>query len=180
MEAGVLPDHEHLRAASRSEQSDDEISPYRYGPAVSPHLAAELAEAPIDPDVLKARLANARDAGDYLVCEGVGGFLVPLRRDYLIRDFAVYVALPVVIVSSPGLGTINHTLLTLDAVRSAGLQVADVVLTPWPDKPDAMLESNAHTIADLGEVGVVTWGTVDPAAPETWGEYRPSAASERR
>jgi len=173
IEAGVLPDHEHLRVASGSEQSDDEISPYRYGPAVSPHLAAELAQAPIDPDVLQAGLANAREAGDFLVCEGVGGFLVPLRRDYLIRDFAVDAALPIVVVSSPGLGTINHTLLTLEAVRSAGLQVADVVLTPWPNEPDAMLESNAHTIAELGEVGVVTWGTVDPAEPATWGQYRP-------
>ena len=67
-----------------------------------------------------------------LVCEGVGGLLVPLTPDYLVRDLARDLALPVAIAASPGLGTINHTLLTIEAVRAAGLEVGAVVLTPWP------------------------------------------------
>ncbi len=66
----------------------------------------------------------ARDAAagaDALVCEGVGGLLVPLCPDYLVRDLAVDLGLPLVIAASPGLGTINHTLLTIEAARAAGL-----------------------------------------------------------
>jgi len=174
LEPGTLPDHEHLRMASRSEQADDEIAPYRYGPAVSPHLAAELAGELIDPYMLRHRLRDAREAGDFLVCEGVGGFLVPLRAGYLVRDFARDAGLPVVVVASPGLGTINHTLLTVESVRDAGLEVLSVVLTPWPwpDEPTAVHESNLVSIARLAGVEVVTWGALDPADPETWGEYR--------
>ena len=63
------------------------------------------------------------------------------------RDLAVALALPLVVAARPGLGTINHTLLTLEAARSAGLAVAGVVLTPWPEHPSAMERSNRETIA---------------------------------
>ena len=67
-----------------------------------------------------------------LVCEGVGGLLVPLTPTYLVRDLARELGYPVVVVAGPGLGTINHTLLTIEAARAAGLEVRAVVLTPWP------------------------------------------------
>jgi dethiobiotin synthetase len=170
---GVVPDHEHLRVAAGSEQTDEEVSPYRYGPAVSPHLAAELEGGEIDLDVLRTGLGEAREAGDFLVCEGVGGFLVPLRRDYLVRDFAVEAALPVVVAGTPGLGTINHTLLTVEAVRSAGLEVKSVVLTPWPDDPGRLETSNLESISSLGDVRVSTLSRVDPADPSTWRPLEP-------
>ncbi len=72
------------------------------------------------------------------------------------RDFAVDLGLPLVVAASPGLGTINHTLLTLEAARAAGLDVARVVLTPWPDEPSPIESSNRETIAALGEVAVET------------------------
>ena len=165
---GVAPDHEHLRAAAGSGQSDAEVSPYLFGPAVSPHLAAELEGTALERERLLSGLAAAREAGDFLVCEGVGGFLVPLRLDYLVRDFAVDAGLPVVVVGSPGLGTINHTLLTLESVRSAGLDAAGVVLTPWPPDPSRLELSNRDSIADLGAVPVLTLEPIDLAEPASW------------
>src|SRR6185295_13596345 len=144
-----LPDHALLRLAAGSKQGDDAVAPYRYGPAVSPHLAAELAGEPIDPDILRGTALAATEGANMLVCEGVGGFLVPLTTDYLVRDLARDLALPVVVVAPPGLGTINHTLLTLQAVRSAGLEISAVVLTPWPDRPSEMERSNRETIEHL-------------------------------
>ena len=167
-EGGASPDHEHLRAAAGSKQSDDEIAPYRYGPAVSPHLAAELAGEEIDPARLIGAARAAGEAADFLVCEGVGGLLVPLRADYLVRDFALELGLPLVVVASPGLGTINHTLLTLEAARAVGLKVTAVVLTPWPKAPSEMEASNRETIEDLAGVPVKTLGMVRPTEPETW------------
>ena len=159
-------DHQLLRRAAGSTQSDEEIAPYRYGPPASPHLAAALAGEEIDPERL---LAAARaSGGEELVCEGVGGLLVPLADGYLVRDLAVDLGLPLVVAASPGLGTINHTLLTLEAARGAGLEVAAVVLTPWPQRPGEIERSNRETIASVGRVEVKTLPPLDLAEPGSW------------
>ena len=105
---------------------------------MSPHLGAQLAGAQIDPARLLAAARRASERADVLVVEGVGGLLVPLTLGYLVRDFARDLGLPVVIAADPGLGTINHTLLTIEAARAVGLEVALVVLTPWPADPSTV------------------------------------------
>jgi dethiobiotin synthetase len=177
--APKLPDHVLLRLASGSSQGDDEISPYRYGPAVSPHLAGELAGEPIDPDRLRGAALAATERSDLLVCEGVGGFLVPLTRDYLVRDLARDLGMPVAIVATSGLGTINHTLLTIEAVRDAGLEVAMVVLNEWPAEPSELERSNLHTISRLGAVEVETLPRLDLASPGSWPELLLSGPERR-
>lgn len=162
------PDHELLRRAASSGQSDEEIAPYRYGPPMSPHLAAELAGKQISPERLREAAGTAAAGADTLVCEGVGGLLVPLAPDYLVRDLAADLGLPLVIAAPPGLGTINHTLLTIEAARAAGLDVAMVVLTPWPDDPSVIEESNRETIAALGEVEVERLPRLDLSSPSSW------------
>ena len=149
-----------------------------YGPAVSPHLAGALAGRPVAPDQLLDGVARAAAAHDTVVVEGVGGLLVPLCDGYDVRDLAVALGLTLVVVARPGLGTINHTLLTLEAARSRGLSVAGVVLNPWPAAPDAMLESNRDTIARLGGVEVTTFPELagpDPGALATAGAGLPYA-----
>ncbi len=167
------PDHEVLALAAGSGQSADEIAPYRYGPPASPHLAAALAGEEIDPGRLRKAAAAAATGVDEIVCEGVGGLLVPLAPGYLVRDLAVDLGYPLVVVASPGLGTINHTLLTLESVRAAGLEVASVVLTPWPGQPTEIERSNRETIALVGEVEVQTLPPLDLSAPETWPALSP-------
>lgn len=161
-------DHEVLRVAAGSRQSDEEIAPYRYGPPMSPHLAAELAGEEISPERLLNAARAAADRVDALVCEGVGGLLVPLAPTYSVRDLAVDLGLPLVVAAPPGLGTINHTLLTIEAARAAGLEVAAVVPTPWLDEPGEVERSNRETIAALGEVEVATLPRLDLDKPETW------------
>jgi dethiobiotin synthetase len=153
-EDGKPRDHELLATCAGMQPQD--VAPYTFGPAVSPHLASELDEVAIDPDVLVER-ALRNGAGRVLIAEGVGGLLVPLTLDgYLVRDLVVALGLRVVVVARPGLGTINHTLLTLQSARTAGLQVAGVVITPWPEQPTPMQRSNANTITVLGDVEVAT------------------------
>jgi dethiobiotin synthetase len=170
-------DHELLARAAGSAAQDTILA--GYGPAVSPHLAAELAGGtPVSLPQLAADVRAAAPADATLVVEGVGGLLVPLGPDGDVRDLAVALELPLVIVARAGLGTINHTLLTLESARRAGLQVAGVVLTPWPEHPDAMLRSNRETIARLGETEVATLGWVaepQPAALAAAGATLPLA-----
>jgi dethiobiotin synthetase len=162
------PDHELLRRAAASEQSDDSIAPYRYGPPASPHLAAELVGDRIEPARLLEGAREAAASADRLVCEGVGGLLVPLASDYLVRDLIKDLGLPVVVVASPGLGTINHTLLTLEATRSAGLEPALVVLTPWPTEPDPVEASNRETLEALAGAPLTGLPRIDLKRPESW------------
>lgn len=161
-----LPSDPELLAAAAGGADPDEVAAYRFGPAVSPHLAAEEHGVDIDPTVLVTRARAAGAGRDALVVEGAGGLLVPLRDTYLIRDLAVMLGLPLLIAARPGLGTINHALLTLEAARSAGLDVLAVVLTPWPEHPTVMQRSNLETIARLGEVDVVTLARAEHATPE--------------
>jgi dethiobiotin synthetase len=151
-------DHELL--ASVAGMHGEEVAPLRYGPAVSPHLAARLAGEEIDPVGLVARAHAAAIGEETLIVEGVGGLLVPFADELTVRDLAVALGLPLLIAAGPGLGTINHTLLTLDAARAAGLDVCAVVLTPWPEQPSELEQSNRATIARLGDVEVVCLGHV--------------------
>lgn len=165
---GQPPDHELLRLAAGSGQSNEEVAPYRYGPPASPHLAAAMAGEQIEPERLRTVAAAAAASADFLVCEGVGGLLVPLAPGYLVRDLAADLGQPLAIAATPGLGTINHTLLTIEAARAAGLEVTAVVLTPWPPHPTEIEESNRETIAALGKITVRTLPHLDLAAPTSW------------
>ena len=120
--------------------------------------------ASIDPDALTAQIREAADGCGTVVIEGVGGLLVPLAPGYDVRELARDLELRLVIAARTGLGTINHTLLTLEAARSAQLDVAAVVLTPWPEGASAIERSNRDTIAHLG--GVATLPRVGSATPE--------------
>ncbi|HLW95109.1 MAG TPA: dethiobiotin synthase [Solirubrobacteraceae bacterium] len=139
------------------------VSPLRYGPAVSPHLAAELAGTPID---VAALVAATLEGSRPLIVEGIGGLLVPIAPGYDVRRFAAELGLGVVIAARPGLGTINHTLLTLEAARAGGLDVRAVVLTPWPARPGQLELSNRATLERLGEVEVAVLEEVAPLTAE--------------
>ena len=150
--AGAWPrDHELLAAAAGT--TPEEVAPLRFGSAVSPQLAARLAGEPIEGRDLESR-ARAAGTGGPLIVEGAGGLLSPLAEHYTGRDLAVALGLPVVIAARPGLGTINHSLLTLHVARAAALEVRAIVLTPWPREPSELERYNRETIACLGDVQV--------------------------
>jgi dethiobiotin synthetase len=175
------PDHELLALAAG--MAPEQVAPLRYRSAASPHLAAELEGERIDPGRLLAGLpithraktmstvpgkaaqtgatmpAGGREEAT-IVVEGVGGLLVPIDSDYTVRELAMALGLPLLIVARPSLGTINHTLLTLQAARAAGLRVLAVVLTPWPARPSRLERSNRESITRLGAVEVEGLGPV--------------------
>jgi dethiobiotin synthetase len=157
-------DHELLAAVAGV--SPDAINFARYGPAVSPHLAAELSGRPIVADRLINGVRAAASHHELVVVEGVGGLLVPLGPDSDVAGLAAALDLPLVVVVRPGLGTINHTLLTLACARERGLEVAGVVLNRWPRHPSVMERSNRATIERLGGVEVATLPELARPDPE--------------
>ena len=155
-------DDELLAQHANAGQSREEVSPHRFGPPVSPHLAAEMADEQIEPLQLAREAREWAEKADALVCEGIGGLMVPLAGGFVVRDLAVELDLPLVIAAKTGLGTINHTLLTIEAARAAGLNVTGVVLTPWPSEPSDIEENNRETISRLGEVSVCVLPETSP------------------
>ena len=85
-----------------------------------------------------------------------------------------------VIAATPGLGTINHTLLTIESVRATGLEPAAVVLTPWPAEPAEVERSNRTTIARLGGVSVVTLPRLELSEPASWPSLELRASDRQR
>ncbi|MBO9534981.1 MAG: dethiobiotin synthase [Solirubrobacteraceae bacterium] len=141
------PDHELL--ARITGEPADVIAPHRYGPAVSPHLAARWAGERHTAEALATEVRARHHAAalgghdPVLVVEGAGGLLVPLDDDGAsMADLAFELGLPVVVAAHPGLGTINHVQLTLEAARARNLEVSGVVLTPWPEMPGDIERDN--------------------------------------
>jgi dethiobiotin synthetase len=157
------PDHELLARAAGSRP--EHVALVGFDPPVSPHLAAQLAGAQLNADELADSIRAQLGDRELAVVEGVGGLLVPLSWDQDVRDLARELAMPVLVASRPGLGTINHTLLTLEAARAADLHVEAVVLTPWPEDPGAIELSNRETIERLGGVEVWTLPRIERAEP---------------
>jgi dethiobiotin synthetase len=164
---------DHVLLAQCTGQQPQDVTPVTFGPAVSPHLAAELAGTALVAEALTAHVRAVGAAADAIVVEGVGGLLVPLTRDWSVRDFAVALGLPLVIVARPGLGTINHTLLTVEAARAAGLDVRTIIMNPWPQAPTPMEADNRTTVQALSGVPV----HVLPALPALTAERLATAGA---
>jgi dethiobiotin synthetase len=166
------PDHALLASITGGEA--DAIAPHRYGPAVSPHLAARWAgerhTAPQLAAEIVARYAAASSGPDdapIVVAEGAGGLLVPLDDDgATMANLAAELGLPLLIAAHPGLGTINHVMLTLEAARSRGLPIAAVVLTPWPASPSLIDTDNAAYLTARAGVPVLRLGEVGGPTPD--------------
>lgn len=151
--AGV-EDHELLAAVTGERPA--EVAPACFEDPVSPHLAAKLSGVELDVGAIVAALKEHEARAEALIVEGIGGILVPLASGWDVRRLASELDWPVVVVAGAGLGTINHTLMTLEAARSGGLDVRAVVLTPWPADPGLLELSNQETITALGDVHVAT------------------------
>jgi dethiobiotin synthetase len=135
----------------------DEICLYRYAAPVAPAVAAAREGDVVDPGRILARFRSLQERRpDLFLVEGAGGLLVPVRDDLLIADLCALLQLPVLVVARDGLGTINHTGLTVEVARSRGLTVAGVVLNGAQEatEPEAVA-SNAREIERLAQVKVL-------------------------
>ena len=171
--------HDHELLARAGGVDARAVSLERYGPPVSPHLAAQLAGRPIGCQSLLGRIRAVARRHELAVIEGVGGLMVPLAPACDVRELVRSLGLPLLIAARPGLGTINHTLLTLAAARAARLTVQAVVMTPWPRAPGAVERSNRATIAALGGVAVEALPTVERGEPELLAQAAESLPIDR-
>ena len=143
----------HVRLQDTSGPGSD-TAPYCLPLPASPHLAAEQAGVTIKTKVIRDALFRLESSCEILIVEGVGGVLVPLSRAMLLADLVADLKLPVLLVARSGLGTLNHTLLTLEALRHRNIQCVGVLLNSQGGEDSSIVRDNQRTIAEMGQVEV--------------------------
>ncbi len=152
-------DAEFLRKSLRLKDDPAEINPCFAREPLSPHLAFRREKRKIDVEKIRTAYGRLKQRHDIVLVEGVGGLMVPLSNDYFVADLARDLDLELVIVARPGLGTINHTLLTIEQARGRGLQVCGVIFSEDSKRKRGIPEkTNPAIIRQLGNVEVL--GTI--------------------
>ena len=154
-----------LKRWTRVAESPDEIAPFSFAAALAPLVAAELEGRRLERREVVAGVRAVAGRYDAVLVEGAGGFFVPLGDDWTIADLAVDLGLPQLVVARAGLGTVNHTTLTVRAARALGLDPVGVVLN---GPGDASSSTNARLIERVA--GVPVLGEVPQVEGELTGE----------
>jgi len=145
-----------MRAAGIGESERDLVNPLCLEPALTPAVAAKVSGVFVDiPAIIKVYQVLT-ESYEPLLVEGVGGITAPLWQDYLLADFMVELALPVIVVTRANLGSINHTVLTIEYARHRGIQVAGIIINGWNDGEVGILEiSNGEYMERLTGVPIL-------------------------
>lgn len=137
-----------LMRASNVKASVEIVNPYRFVPAIAPHIAAMQSGVEIDIEVIVDAYQQLSRKAEVVIVEGAGGFLVPLNQSQTLADLAVKLNVPVILVVGMRLGCINHALLTVEAIRARGLSLAGWVANQV-DPEMAMFDANLDTLQQL-------------------------------
>jgi dethiobiotin synthetase len=150
---GDREDAKLLHAAAGPVLTLDEINPLHFLEPAAPLAAASAEKRSIDFAALNRGIKSVAARFSPLAVEGVGGWRVPLAPGYGVREWARDLGFPVVVVARGTLGTLNHTLLTVDSVRDAGLTCAGIVVNAGPEKPSPDLDlARRRNVILLGEL----------------------------
>ena len=152
----VPQDALRLKEASGTEADLDLINQYRFTAPVAPDLAARLFKAAIDFNRIRDIFLGLHAAHDVMLVEGAGGLLAPAAEGRSMADLALFLGIPLIIVSANRLGTINHTLLTVSCARQLGLDIKGIILNnPVDPGNDLSREHNRRDIERLSGVRVL-------------------------
>jgi len=155
---GALVPEDTLKLVKAAQVNEplDLINPYRFRQSLAPAVAAELEDTIIRREIIFFACRKLLNKYDVTIVEGAGGVMVPVNGKYLFIDFIRDLNLPVLIVAKAGLGTLNHTLLTLEAAKNRGIDVMGVIINCSSKiKNDVSVQTNPGMIEKLGGVPVL-------------------------
>ncbi len=154
----ISEDVDYLIRASASEDDPDLICPYMLRDPLAPEVAARREGVRIDTRKIFRAFKKLAEKHEALVVEGAGGLFVPIKKKYFMIDLIEALGSPIVLVARPGLGTINHTVLSCEATRARDIDIAGVVINGYPEKPSLAERTNPDVIrryADAPLLGVL-------------------------
>lgn len=152
---GDRQDAELLLAASSEGLSIDEVNPVWLKTPVAPFSAALIEGVEFDLERLTSILADLQERFDFVVVEGVGGWLVPIRSDYFVADLAKQMGLPVLVITLNRLGCLNHTMLTVQSIAAHELFCAGVVLNANNQIADIAFTTNEAILRKISEMPIL-------------------------
>ena len=141
-----------VRRLSGCESPLQMICPYRFQESLAPSVAASREGKSIDPEKILSAFEEIRSRHDVTLIEGIGGFHVPITQDFWVSEMAERLGLPILVVARLGLGTLNHTLLTLEAVAKRSLRVLGVVLNTVTPPLSIAEKTNPTALSSLTDV----------------------------
>jgi len=143
-----------VKTVSGFAEDTKNITPFSFKNSVAPHFAARLEGRTIDPDVIKDALQYLKNSYEMIIAEGAGGLAVPLNdQGFMQYDLIRELGFPCLLVCRTGLGTINHTLLTLRFAKSAGLAIKGIVING--DRQTDAETDNIETIKKLSGIPAI-------------------------
>jgi dethiobiotin synthetase len=151
-----------LRAAAGVSDSLEDVCPQRFALPAAPTVAAAAEGRRVDLDAVDRAFARIAERRDFVVVEGAGGLLVPAAEGVTMGDLAARLSLPAIVVARAALGTINHTLLTLEAAASRDLEVLGVVISHADGALSAPDRANLGALHDA--LGARVIGEIPPLA----------------
>ncbi|MCS7163773.1 MAG: dethiobiotin synthase [Thermodesulfovibrio sp.] len=149
-----------LRDMAEMNDSLDLITPIKLENPLSPLVASRIENIDIDIDKIFKAFETLKKKYDYILVEGVGGLMVPINKEekkksiyYFVRDLIKDMGLPVILVTRPTLGTINHTLLTLEALKNKKIPVKGYIINfSEPPKNDIAEKTNPQILKELIDI----------------------------
>jgi dethiobiotin synthetase len=152
----VSEDAEFLAHCANTPHPLDLVCPQRYAEPLAPAVAAERARQPLEWDSINAAIQTMCKDAEVIIIEGIGGLMTPMDRKHTFLDVAQWLDLPAVVVARPGLGTLNHTLLTWNALQARKLDPVGVVINRFPpETPPLAEETNPRAIEKYGKIPVL-------------------------
>lgn len=146
----------------------DIVCPQRYVEPLAPAISAQRAKQPLDWAQIDRALAAISAQSDLMLIEGIGGVMVPMDDRHTVLDMIGWLGLPVLIVTRPDLGTINHTLLTVQTLRSIGAKIAGIIINRYPaDGATTAQETNPKVLEKWSKLPILTLvpDTTEPLLP---------------
>lgn len=163
----------HVKKVSGITQPIEEMCPYVYETAVSPHLASRIESCLIDMNIVKENYIGLTSKYEYIIAEGSGGIVCPLRYDnnkIFLKDVIKTLNIPCLIIADAGLGTINNVVLTVEYMNSHNIPVKGIILNHYHDK-DVMEEDNKKMCEVLTGVPVIACVRDNSSDIDLSGEY---------
>ncbi|HIP15790.1 MAG TPA: dethiobiotin synthase, partial [Methanothermococcus okinawensis] len=160
IETGGMEDTLTLKNTLNLEEDLSILNPINLKNPLSPNIAFEIEGYDITLDEIKERIKMSFDVLSkkyrYLIVEGAGGVAVPIKDNFVMSDLIKFLDLPALIVSKPNLGTINHTLLTVEHLRNKGIEVKGIVINCITKLEDVLYyEKTFETIEKYGDVEIL-------------------------
>ena len=127
-----------LTKEARVNDPDRTLNPVFFPIPASPAMASEILHKPVDLNLVNKKFSYLKKKYDFLVVEGIGGVMVPIKDKVLLIDVIRSMKLPVIIVSSPKLGSINHTVLTINACIESKIPIIGLIFNQMPKHPSVV------------------------------------------